>query len=131
MHHAYCNYQDDDMARCFVSKPKEKGVILMEDLAEGGEESFVDMKEIERVAGGGVETAYMRMLLKVLAHFHGACVVWLGREHLDHRVRLHGPRLPRRQPRGRLRHLHGDHARLRGVHAGGRGEVGVWHGLFQ
>ena len=67
------------MARCFVSKPKEKGVILMEDLAEGGEESFVDMKEIERVAGGGVKTAHMRMLLEALAHFHGAWLVWLGR----------------------------------------------------
>jgi len=79
VHLAYCNYQDDDMARCFVSKPKEKGVILMENLAEGGEERFVDMKEIERVAGGGVKTAHMRMLLEALAHFHGAWLVWLGR----------------------------------------------------
>ena len=79
VHLAYCNYQEDDLARCFISKPKEKGVILMENLVEGGEEKFVDMKEIERTGGGGVKTAHMRLLLQGLAHFHGAWLVWLRR----------------------------------------------------
>ena len=76
VHLAYCNYQEDDMARCFITKAKEKGVILMENLVH---EKFVDMKEIERTSGGGVKTAHMRMLLEGLAHFHGAWMVWLRR----------------------------------------------------
>ena len=76
VHLAYCNYQEDDMARCFITKPKEKGVILMENLVQ---ENFVDMKVIERTSGGGVKTAHMRMLLEGLAHFHGAWSVWLRR----------------------------------------------------
>jgi len=78
VHLAYCNYQEEDLARCFLGKPKEKGVILMENLKEG-EERFVDMKEIERTSGGGVKTAHMRMLLEGLAHFHGAWMVWMRR----------------------------------------------------
>ena len=77
VHLAYCNYQEDDLARCFLGKPKEKGVILMENLQEGGEDRFIDMKDIERTSGGGVKTAHMRMLLEGLAHFHGAWMVWL------------------------------------------------------
>ena len=76
VHLAYCNYQEDDMARCFITKAKEKGVILMENLVQ---ENFVDMKVIERTSGGGVKTAHMRMLLEGLAHFHGAWSVWLRR----------------------------------------------------
>ena len=76
VHLAYCNYQEDDMARCFIMKAKEKGVILMENLVQ---ENFVDMKVIERTSGGGVKTAHMRMLLEGLAHFHGAWSVWLRR----------------------------------------------------
>ena len=76
VHLAYCNYQEDDMARCFITKAKEKGVILMENLVQ---EKFVDMKEIERTSGGGVKTAHMRMLLEGLAHFHGAWMIWLRR----------------------------------------------------
>ena len=79
VHLAYCNYQEDDMARCFLGKPKEKGVILMENLVEGGEERFVDMKDIERTSGGGVKSAHMRLLLEGLAHFHGHWLVWLRR----------------------------------------------------
>ena len=77
VHLAYCNYQEEDLARCFLGKPKEKGVILMDNLKEGGEDRFVDMKEIERTSGGGVKTGHMRMLLEGLAHFHGAWMVWL------------------------------------------------------
>ena len=80
VHLAYCNYQEDDMARCFLGKPKEKGVILMENLVEGGEDRFVDMKDIERTSGGGVKTAHMRMLLEGLAHFHGHWMVWLRQD---------------------------------------------------
>ena len=76
VHLAYCNYQEDDMARCFITKAKEKGVILMENLVK---ENFVDMKEIQKTSGGGVKTAHMRMLLEGLAHFHGAWMVWLRR----------------------------------------------------
>ena len=47
-----------------VTKPKEKGLILMENLKE---EEFVDLKAIERPAGGGVKTAHMRMILEALA----------------------------------------------------------------
>ena len=47
VHLAYCNYQEDDMARCFIMKAKEKGVILMENLVQ---ENFVDMKVIERTS---------------------------------------------------------------------------------
>jgi len=79
VHLSYCNYQEEDLARCFLGKPKEKGVILMDNLKEGTEERFVDMKEIERTSGGGVKTAHMKMLLEGLAHFHGAWMVWLKR----------------------------------------------------
>ena len=47
-----------------VTKPKEKGLILMENLKE---EKFVDLKAIERPTGGGVKTAHMRMILEALA----------------------------------------------------------------
>ena len=79
VHLSYCNYQREDMASCFIRKPKEKGVILilMENLKEGREDKFVDLKMIERTIGGGVKTAHMQMLLKGLAHFHGAWNVWL------------------------------------------------------
>ena len=77
VHLAYCNYLKEDMASCFIRKPKEKGVILMENLKEGGGDRFVDLKMIERTSGGGVKTAHMEMLLKGLAHFHGAWNVWL------------------------------------------------------
>ena len=75
---AYCNYQEDDMAKCFITKPKEKGVILMENLSKG-EDTFIDMKDIEKTSRSGVKTAHMRMLLEGLAHFHGAWIVWLRR----------------------------------------------------
>ena len=76
VHMAYCNYQEDNMAKCCITKTKEKGVILMENLFQ---EKFVDMKDIEKTSGGGVKTAHMRMLLEGLAHFHGAWMVWLRR----------------------------------------------------
>ena len=47
-----------------MTKPKEKGLILMENLKE---EKFVDLKTIERPIGGGVKTAHMRMILEALA----------------------------------------------------------------
>ena len=47
-----------------VTKPKEKGLILMENLKE---ERFVDLKAIERPTGGGVKTTHMRMILEALA----------------------------------------------------------------
>ena len=47
-----------------VTKPKEEGLILMENLKE---EEFVDLKAIERKAGGGVKTPHMRMILEALA----------------------------------------------------------------
>ena len=53
VHLSYCNYQREDMASCFIRKPKEKGVILMENLKEGREDKFVDLKMIERTSGGG------------------------------------------------------------------------------
>ena len=85
VHLSYCNYQKEDMASCFIRKPKEKGVILMENLKEGREDKFVDLKMIERTSGGGVKTAHMQMLLKGLAHFHGAWSVWLRKgEGLGH-----------------------------------------------
>ena len=77
VHLSYCNYQKENMASCFISKPKEKGVIVMENLKEGREDPFVDMKEIERTSGGGVKSVHMQMILKGLAHFHGAWMVWL------------------------------------------------------
>ena len=77
VHLAYCNYQEEDLARCFLGKPKEKGVILMDNLKEGGEDRFVDMKHIESTSGGGVKTVHMRMVLEGLAHFHGAWMAWL------------------------------------------------------
>ena len=88
-HYAYCNYQEQDLGGCilsrplaccccvFLTKPKEKGVILMENLKAGGEDSYLDLKEIERTSGGGVKTAHMRLILEGLAHFHGAWMVWL------------------------------------------------------
>ena len=76
VHMAYCNYQEDNMAKCCITKTKEKGVILMENLFQ---EKFVDMKDIEKTSGGGVKTAHMRMLLEGLAHFHGAWMIWLRR----------------------------------------------------
>ena len=85
VHLSYCNYQKEDLGSCFFRKPKEKGVIVMENLKEGGEDRFVDLKEIERTSGGGVKTAHMQMLLKGLAHFHGAWSVWLRKgEGLGH-----------------------------------------------
>ena len=89
VHYAYCNYQQEDRAGCLlrrsviccccvlITKSKEKGVILMENLKEGSEDTFVDLKEIERTSGGGVKTAHMRMILEGLAHFHGAWTVWM------------------------------------------------------
>ena len=91
VHYAYCNYQQEDRQGCLLSraftccccvllaKSKEKGIILMENLKEGGEDTYVDLKEIERTSGGGVKTTHMRMILKALAHFHGAWMVWLRR----------------------------------------------------
>ena len=85
VHLSYCNYQKEDLGSCFFRKPKEKGVIVMENLKEGREDTFVDLKEIERTSGGGVKTAHMQMLLKGLAHFHGAWSVWLRKgEGLGH-----------------------------------------------
>ena len=88
VHLSYCNYQREDLASCFIRKPKEKGVILMENLKEGREDKFVDLKMIERTSGGGVKTAHMQMLLKGLAHFHGAWNVWIRKgEGLGHLAR--------------------------------------------
>jgi len=85
VHLSYCNYQKEDLVSCFIRRPKEKGVIVMENLKEGGEDRFVDLKEIERTSGGGVKTAHMQMLLKGLAHFHGAWNLWLRKgEGLGH-----------------------------------------------
>jgi len=85
VHLSYCNYQKVNLNSWFFRKPKEKGVILMENLKEGGEDRFVDLKMIERTSGGGVKTAHMQMLLKGLAHFHGAWNVWLRKgEGLGH-----------------------------------------------
>jgi len=86
VHYAYCNYQMEDISGGFLSraitmtsKAKEKGIILMENLKEGGEDIYVDLKEIECTNGGGVKTAHMRMLLEGLAQFHGAWMVWIRR----------------------------------------------------
>jgi len=91
VHHAYCNYQEMDRRGCILrravtccccvlmTKPKEKGIIIMENLKQGGEDIFVDLKEVERTSGGGVKSAHMRKILKGLAHFHGAWSVWLRR----------------------------------------------------
>jgi len=91
VHYAYCNYQELDRGSCLLkraitccccvlmTKPKEKGIIIMENLKEGGEDIFVDLKVIERTSGGGVKTAHMRMILEALAHFHGVWNVWLRR----------------------------------------------------
>merc|ERR1712110_30640 len=85
VHLSYCNYQKVNLNSWFFRKPKEKGVILMENLKEGGEDKFVDLKMIERTSGGGVKTAHMQMLLKGLAHFNGAWNVWLRKgEGLGH-----------------------------------------------
>jgi len=91
VHYAYCNYQEEDRAGCLLSraitccccvlmtKSKEKGIIMMENLKEGAEDTYVDLKEIECTSGGGVKTAHMRMILEGLAQFHGAWMVWLRR----------------------------------------------------
>ena len=91
VHYAHCNYQEEDRQGCLLSramaccccilmtKSKEKGIILMENLKEGGGDTYVDLKEIERTSGGGVKTSHMRMILEALAHFHGAWIVWLRR----------------------------------------------------
>ena len=55
-----------------MTKPKEKGLILMENLKE---EEFIDLKAIERPAGGGVKTAHMRMILEALAQVKFKCTV--------------------------------------------------------
>ena len=92
VHYACCNYQEEDKQGCllkngvmcccciFCLKSKEKGIILMENLKEGGEDTYVDLKEIERTSGGGVKTSHMSMILEALAHFHGAWMVWLRGE---------------------------------------------------
>ena len=89
VHYAYCNYDQDNRGGCLLSravtccccvlmcKSKEKGIIMMENLKEGGEDTYVDLQEIERTSGGGVKTAHMRMILEGLAHFHGAWMVWM------------------------------------------------------
>jgi len=86
VHHASCNYQDQDIDSCLLkngllccccvlmTKPKEKGIILMENLKES---EFIDLKAIERTSGGGVKSSHMRMILEALAQFHGAWMVWL------------------------------------------------------
>merc|ERR1719220_1873398 len=86
VHHASCNYQEQEIDSCllkngflccccvFMTKPKEKGIILMENLKES---EFVDLKAIERSSGGGVKTSHMRMILQALAQFHGAWMVWM------------------------------------------------------
>ena len=65
-----------------AAKPKEKGLILIENLKvsyhlhpphiilnlkEGEGDKYIDLKAIERSAGGGVKTAHMRMILEALA----------------------------------------------------------------
>ena len=91
VHYSYCNYQEEDRSSCLLSraitccccvliaKSKEKGIIIMENLKEGSENTYVDLKEIECTSGGGVKTAHMRMILEALAQFHGAWMVWLMR----------------------------------------------------
>jgi len=86
VHHASCNYQEQDIDSCllkngflccccvFMTKPMEKGIILMENLKES---EFIDLKAIERTSGGGVKSSHMRMILEALAQFHGAWMVWL------------------------------------------------------
>ena len=77
VHYAHSNYQQEGSQGCFLTRPKEKGIMLMKNLKEGDGDNFVDMKEIECTSGGGVKTVHMRMLLKAMAHFHGAWMVWL------------------------------------------------------
>ena len=89
VHYAYCNYQQEDIVGCLLrravsccccvlmTKSKEKGIIMMENLKEGSEDTYIDLKEIERTSGGGVKTVHMRMILEGLAHFHGAWTVWM------------------------------------------------------
>ena len=91
VHYARCNYQQEDRQGCLLNngvmccccilyiKSKEKGMILMENLKEGNEDTYVDLKEIERTSGGGVKTSHLRMILEAMAHFHGAWMVWLKR----------------------------------------------------
>jgi len=65
VHYAYCNYQEEGArGGCLLSravtccccvlmtKSKEKGIIMMENLKEGGEDTYIDLKEIERTCGG-------------------------------------------------------------------------------
>ena len=93
VHYAYCNYKEGDRQGCLIgnglasslaccccvlaTKPKEKGIIVMENLKEGSGDTYVDLKKIECTSGGGVKSVHMRMILVALAHFHGAWMVWL------------------------------------------------------
>ena len=77
VHYAHSNYQQEDSHGCFLTRPMERGIILMKNLKEGNGDNYVDMKEIECTSGGGVKSVHMRMLLKAMAHFHGAWMVWL------------------------------------------------------
>lgn len=89
VHYTHCNYRQVDREGCLLSRAvtccccvlmtkfKEKGIILMDNLKEGDGDTYVDLKEIERTSGGGVKTSHMKMILKALAHFHGAWMVWL------------------------------------------------------
>ena len=93
VHYAYCNYKEGDRQGCLIgnglasslaccccvlaTKPKEKGIIVMENLKEGNGDTYVDLKQIECTSGGGVKSVHMRMILVALAHFHGAWMVWL------------------------------------------------------
>ena len=93
VHYAYCNYKEADRESCLIgyglahslaccccvlaTKPKEEGIIVMENLKEGSEDTYVDLKKIECTSGGGVKSVHMRMILVALAHFHGAWMVWL------------------------------------------------------
>ena len=74
VHYAYYNYQQEDTAGSLlrravtccccvlITKSKEKRIIVMENLKEGGEDTYVDLKEIEQTSGGGVKTVHMRMM---------------------------------------------------------------------
>ena len=88
-HQAVSNYEDEDigddcmmanLALCFscilCCKKREKGFILMENLKEGRDHNFVDLKEIER---RGVTVDYVKLVLDGLAHFHGAWWLWMRR----------------------------------------------------
>ena len=91
VHYTHCNYGQEDREGCLLSRAvtccccvlmtkfKEKGIVLMDNLKEGDGDTYVDLKEIECTSGGGVKTSHMRMILEALAHFHGAWMVWLRR----------------------------------------------------